>query len=158
MTGKSKIALALYTIRDKLSTAADYAQCLKQVRKIGYEGVEGSAIDAMTDVREYKKILDGEGLICCSNHAGEGDLREKFDTLVANAQLLCCTAIVFPYLPEKYWTEAGVKSAAAFLNETGAKLRKEAISLSWRMPSPLRSGALVPTPRGSKPPPLKPLE
>lgn len=124
---KHRIGLALYTIRDQLKTPADYARCLKQVKQIGYEGVEWSAIDAAIDVKEYRKILDGEGLVCCSNHAGEGDLREKFDTVVANAKLLDCTVLVFPYLQEKYWTEAGVRLIAAFLDETGARLRKEGI-------------------------------
>lgn len=124
---KHRIGLALYTIRDKLKTPADYVRCLKQVKRIGYEGVEGSAIDAVIDVKEYRKILDGEGLACCSNHAGEGDLREQFDIVVANAKLLGCTALVFPYLQEKYWTEDGVRLAAAFLDETGAKLRKEGL-------------------------------
>ncbi len=124
---KHRIGLAVYTIRYNLKTPADYVRCLRQVKQIGYEGVECSAIDAAIDVTEYRNILDGDGLVCCSNHAGEGDLREQFDAVVANAKLLGCTALVFPYLQEKYWTEAGVRLVAAFLDETGARLRKESI-------------------------------
>jgi sugar phosphate isomerase/epimerase len=124
---KPRIALALYTIRDKMKSPADYARCIKQVKAIGYEGVEGSALDAVVDAKEYAKILAGEGLVCCSMHAGEGDLREKFDTVVANAKVLGCPAIVFPWLDQKYWNDAGARSIAAFLDETGARLRKEGL-------------------------------
>ncbi len=124
---KPKIGLALYTIRDKMKTPADYARCLKQVKQIGYEGVEGNAIDPVVDAKEYAKMLAGEGLVCISMHAGEPDLRGKLDTVVANAKTLGCGAIVFPWLDQKYWNEAGVRTIARFLEETGAKLRKEGL-------------------------------
>ncbi|MFH1006572.1 MAG: sugar phosphate isomerase/epimerase [Candidatus Latescibacterota bacterium] len=128
---KERIGLAMYTIRDHLKAPADYARCLKQVKQIGYEGVEWSAIDPVIDIKEYRKILDGEGLVCCSNHAGEGNLREQFDTVVENAKLLGCNVLVFPYLQEKYWSEDGVRSIAVFLDETGARLRAEGIRLLY---------------------------
>ncbi len=124
---KPRIGLALYTIRDKMKTPADYSRCLARVKEIGYEGVEGSAIDAIIEVKEYAKILAGEGLLCCSSHAGEGDLRGRLDTVVANAKQLGCAAIVFPWLDQKYWNEAGVRSIAAFLDETGGRLRMEGL-------------------------------
>ncbi len=126
-----KIGLATYTIRDKLKTPADYARCLKKVKEIGYEGVEGSAIDPLIDVKEYARILQGEGLTCICNHAGEPDLRGKLDTVVGNAKSLGCGALGFPWLDQKYWNEQGIRSLAPFLNETGAKLRKEGIQFLY---------------------------
>ncbi|MFH1006417.1 MAG: sugar phosphate isomerase/epimerase [Candidatus Latescibacterota bacterium] len=126
-----KIGLALGTISNKLKTPADYRACLKQVGQIGYEGVEWTAIDPAIDVKEYGRILEGEGLICCANHAGEADLRERLGTVVENSRTLGCTTLAFPCLDQKYWSEEGVQSVAAFLNETGEALRQEGIQLLY---------------------------
>ncbi len=122
-----KIGLALYTIRDKMKTPVDYARCLKKVKEIGYEGVEGDAIDPIVDAAEYAKMLKGEGLVCCSNHAREADLRGRLDAVIARARTIGCSALGYPWLEEKYWNEQGARAIASFLNETGAKLRNEGI-------------------------------
>ncbi len=128
---KRRIGLALYTIRDKMKTPADYARCLAEVKKIGYEGVEGSAIDPIIDVKEYARILQGEGLVCISNHAGEADLRTKLDTVISNTKTLGCNAVAFPWLDQQYYNEAGVRTIARFLDETGARLAKEGIQFLY---------------------------
>lgn len=125
------IGLALGTISNKLKAPGDYLACMKRVKQIGYDGVEWTAIDPAIDVKEYGRILKGEGLICCANHAGEADLRERLGTVIENSRTLGCTAIAFPCLDQKYWNEEGVKTIASFLNETGAALRKEGIRLLY---------------------------
>ncbi len=128
---KPRIGLALYTIRDKLKSQADFARCLAQVKKIGYDGVEGSAADPAITIPELAKILQGEGLTCTSIHAGESDLRAKLDTVIANAKTLGCGAVVFPWLDSKYYNEAGVREIARFLDETGGRLSKEGIQFLY---------------------------
>jgi sugar phosphate isomerase/epimerase len=126
-----EIALALYTIRDKLTTMADYAPTLERVRNIGYEAVEGSASEPHVDAGELGRILEAIGLACCSLHADEQDLREHLSDVVARAAALRCTTVVYPYLDEKYWSEEGADSIAGFLDWTGARLRGEGIQLLY---------------------------
>jgi sugar phosphate isomerase/epimerase len=126
MTGE-KIALALYTISDKLQAKADYAPNLKRVREIGYEAVEGSAFNLPIDLGDFRGILDENGLECCSLHVDESDLRERFSEVVVRTRALRCSTVVYPYLAEGYWNEGGIVAIASFLDETGAKLRGEGI-------------------------------
>jgi sugar phosphate isomerase/epimerase len=128
---QEKISLALYTIRDKLETRSDFEPILKRVREIGYEAVEGSASDPLIDAGEYRRVLDVNGLECCSLHVDESDLRERFPEVVTRAHALRCPTLVYPYLAEKYWSEAGIASVAAFLDDTGARLRREGIRLLY---------------------------
>lgn len=77
---KSKIGAQLYTLRDYTKTPADIAQILKKVRKIGYEVVQISAIGPI-DIKELRKILDGEGLYPCSTHTGYERLLKEIENM-----------------------------------------------------------------------------
>jgi len=63
------LAAQLYTLRDFTKTPADIAKTLARVRKLGYLGVQVSALGPI-DPKELAKILNNEGLACVATHVG----------------------------------------------------------------------------------------
>jgi sugar phosphate isomerase/epimerase len=126
-----KIGLALYTVEDKLRTGADYPAILRQVKRMGYDGVEWHAIDDLIGIREYARILADEGLVCCSNHSSEQELRGRLDEVIANAKELGNPAIAFAYLEMKHVSAEGIRELAPFLDATGERLREAGIQFMY---------------------------
>ncbi|MBE6807382.1 MAG: sugar phosphate isomerase/epimerase [Ruminococcaceae bacterium] len=61
------VAIQVYSIRD--AAEADFVQCMKDIKAMGYSGVELAGTYGMTAV-EIKKILDEVGLALVSAHVG----------------------------------------------------------------------------------------
>ena len=51
-----KIAAQLYTVRDFTKTAKDFAQTCKRIRKMGYEGVQLSAVPLAINPTVWEKL------------------------------------------------------------------------------------------------------
>ena len=64
---KWPIALQVYSVRD--AAEQDFAGTMRQVKEMGYDGVELAGTYGMTVV-EMKKILDEIGLELVSAHVG----------------------------------------------------------------------------------------
>jgi len=62
-----KLAMQVYSVRD--AAEADFAQCMKDLKAMGYDGVELAGTYGMT-VARVKAILDEVGLILVSAHLG----------------------------------------------------------------------------------------
>ncbi|MGN0867824.1 MAG: sugar phosphate isomerase/epimerase family protein [Oligosphaeraceae bacterium] len=62
-----QLAAQLYTVREFTQTAKDFAKTCQKIRKMGYEGVQLSAVGPIPP-QEIQKILEGEGLACVTTH------------------------------------------------------------------------------------------
>jgi sugar phosphate isomerase/epimerase len=61
------IGAQLYTLREFTKTPADIAKTMARVKKMGYNGVQCSALGPI-DPKELAKILQNEGLVCLATH------------------------------------------------------------------------------------------
>jgi sugar phosphate isomerase/epimerase len=59
------VAAQLYTLAKLLKTPADLAAALKKIKAMGYAGVQNYGGEPVT-AAEFKRMLDGEGLVMCS--------------------------------------------------------------------------------------------
>ena len=62
-----RLAMQVYSVRD--AAEADFTQCMKELKEMGYEGVELAGTYGMTPV-QVKAILDEIGLTLVSAHLG----------------------------------------------------------------------------------------
>ena len=118
-----KVALQLYTIRDKI--AKDYVKALETVAKIGYKAVEFAGHPFGTvPVRELKELLQKLGLKAISAHVDFKKLKEKPDELLNYAKELGLIYIVSePNIKEiKSYDEC--IQVAKTMNEIGRKVKE----------------------------------
>lgn len=70
----SQLAVQTFTIRQFTKSASGLAEALKKIRKIGYEAVQLSCVEAMNgenpqvSAKEVRRMLDDEGLKCIATH------------------------------------------------------------------------------------------
>lgn len=91
-----QVAAQLYTLRDHLKTPDQIASSLRKVRKMGFASVELAGLGAI-DTTELKRMLDGEGLICCSTHENSHTILESPETVVEKLNILGSTYTAYPF-------------------------------------------------------------
>jgi sugar phosphate isomerase/epimerase len=91
-----QVAAQLYTLRDHLKTPQQIANALRRVRKIGYEAVQIAGLGPIEN-SELAKILDGEGLICCSSHENSETILTSPEAVAEKLNILGCTYTAYPY-------------------------------------------------------------
>lgn len=74
------LGIQLYSVRDQL--AKDYEGTLAEVSKAGYQEVEAAGFYGHT-AAQVKESMQKAGLKCVSSHHPYGDLRKKFDEILA---------------------------------------------------------------------------
>ena len=89
MATSSVIAVQGYTLRDSCKTVLDIAKTCTRIKKIGYEAVQVSAWAAIPPT-ELRKILDGEGLVCCATHVGWDAVTKEPQKLADEHAILGC--------------------------------------------------------------------
>ncbi len=119
----SQVAAALYTVRDFLKKSSQVAETLAAVRKIGYRAVEVAGLGPIDDA-VLRKMLDREGLVCCSVHVdGETSLSHP-GRIAGRLEVLGCRYAAYPFPRE---IDLGglkeVRQFAARLNDAGKALR-----------------------------------
>lgn len=68
------IALQLYSIRE--ACAKDLTGMIEAVAKMGYQGVELMAGNFGADAKEFRKLIDANGLKCAGTHTGKDTLED----------------------------------------------------------------------------------
>jgi sugar phosphate isomerase/epimerase len=115
------IALELYSVRNDLQQ--DVAGTLAAVAKMGYEGVEFAG-GAPASGPELRKMLDDNGLVCCSWHTPFAAVQD--DQLAATIELNQAVgnpSVIVPGLPgHLVSTRDGWLKMADFFNELTDKL------------------------------------
>ena len=94
---KIPVGVQLWTLRREL--ADDMPGTLRQVSKIGYDGVE-LWFQKWPDPRELKNVLDDCGLKIASAHVNLKDILEDFPRLRDYHRAIGNTTLVIPYIPD----------------------------------------------------------
>ena len=95
---KFPIALQLYSVRNELE--ADFEGVLRQVKAMGYEGVEFAGLYGHS-AAEVKALCQEIGLVPVSAHVPFVDMMADPDLLKVYAEI-GCQFVVIPYLTEEY--------------------------------------------------------
>ncbi|MFA6293192.1 MAG: sugar phosphate isomerase/epimerase [Victivallales bacterium] len=119
---RKQIAAQLYTLREFLKTPEDIAKSLKKVKALGFDAVQVSGLGPIDPV-ELKKILDGEGLVCCATHESGQMIFDQPEKVVEKLNLLGCKYTAYPWPHTSPKTEADYKQLAAALDKSGKVLR-----------------------------------
>ena len=83
------IAAQLYTLRDYTKTPADIASTMRRVKKMGYGGVQCSALGPI-EPKELAKILQDEGLACVATHVAIDRLEKEASKVIDEHALWNC--------------------------------------------------------------------
>lgn len=117
-----KIGLQLYSIKEL--TQQDLLGTLKQVAKIGYDGVEFAGY-FNTPAKELKKAMDDLGLMQAGSHLGIDLLMNQLEATLAYSKELGDPYVVCPYLPTEMRNSADAcKRTADAFNKIGAKCKE----------------------------------
>jgi sugar phosphate isomerase/epimerase len=83
------IAAQGYTVREFAKTQPDIVKTCQKLKKIGYDAVQVSAWAAVPHA-EMRKILDGEGLVCCATHVGWDRVSKEPERVAEEHAILGC--------------------------------------------------------------------
>jgi|UniRef100_A0A7V3REX0 sugar phosphate isomerase/epimerase len=120
------IALQLYTLREL--TEKDFTGTLKQVSKIGYEGVEFAGYGNLK-AQELKKLLDDLNLKPAGSHVGIDLLTSELDSVIEYNLEIGNHFIVCPW--QKYDKKEDFINFANTLNEIGQKCKDKGLKLCY---------------------------
>ena len=97
--GKIPVALQLYSVRRDL--ASDFEGTLRQVKDMGYEGVEFAGLFDRS-VERVKQLLDDLGLIPVSAHVPFEEMMSDPDGVLDCYAELGCSYVAIPYMTEEH--------------------------------------------------------
>ncbi len=127
---QKNLAAQLYTIREYLKTPKDIADSMRKIKAAGYDAVQISGMGPI-ETEELARILDGEGLVCCASHDSGELLFNSLDEVIDRLHGLNCPFTAYPYPHVKWTCEEDCLRLAAGLNEIGARLKGEGITLCY---------------------------
>jgi len=117
-----KVAVQLYTIRDK--TSSDYVNALKVVSQVGYKGVEFAGHPFGTvSAEELKRLLGKLGLMPVSAHVAFRDLIEKPSNVIGYAVKLGLKYIVSEPNVREMKSLEDCLEAAESMNDIGRRIK-----------------------------------
>ena len=118
---KNHLAVQLYTLRDHLKSADDFARSMERIAQIGYRAVQLSAVGAMDgdspelDAHAARQILDDHGLRCIATHSRWDRLVEQTDEEIEFHRILGCDFTAIGGIPAPY-KEAGADGYTRWLD------------------------------------------
>ncbi len=125
---KSSLYLQLWSLRHSTSTNA--AGALRQIKSLGYDGVE-LAGDYGWTADQWRAVLDETGLRAIAAHVGLDALENDFAKKAAFHRALGMSRLVVPSLNKELQTPDGYREAARRLNALGSKLKAEGLALGY---------------------------
>lgn len=136
---RSKLAAQLYTVRDYVKTEKDLADTLKKVARIGYPGVQFSAIAAMNgDKPEVspqlgRKMLDDNGLKCIATHRSWDDIVNNTQKEIDFHHTIGCNFVAIGGIPGNYRSQGaeGYAKWAAGARPIIAKLKAAGLRFGY---------------------------
>jgi sugar phosphate isomerase/epimerase len=124
------IGLQLYSVRQQC--AQDLPAVLREVSRMGYQGVEFAGYHGHT-AEDLRKLLDENKLQCCGAHTGLDTLNEaNFAATVAFHQIIGNRFLIVPGMPEeRLETAAACKETAALFNHLAQKAKQHGMFVGY---------------------------
>jgi sugar phosphate isomerase/epimerase len=118
MAAALPIAVQLYTLRDLTKT--DFAGTLREVKKIGYAGVELAGYGNLKTAAEVRKACDDAGLKICGAHVGIDGLEKDVNAVLDEQATLGNPNVIVPYMADTRRKDAsGWLQVAESMNKIG---------------------------------------
>lgn len=124
------VALQLWSLRD--AQRADFAATARAVAALGFTGVETAGWGNLASASEAAQVLRDANLRVAGMHVGIGNLRDRFDQVVADAATLATRNVVVPHYPQNLLADPdGCARFGEELNTLGARLRTAGLQLAY---------------------------
>ena len=125
-----QVAVQLYTLRDLMKTPEDMARTLQAVRAIGYQAVQVSGVGPI-EPRALRKLLDDNGLTCCSTHEDVNRILNETDAVIDKLKALGSPSTAIPWLGKEHRTGDGFKKFVAAAGAAYEKMKASGIDLMY---------------------------
>jgi len=125
------IGAQLYTCHAITQTAADLADTLAKVAKIGYTTVQVSGIGADIDPRDVARMLADNNLTCMATHMAWDDFRNDLDTVIEKNKLWGNPHPAIGGLGDAYTGLDGIKRFGDELAPIAEKLTAQGMDFSY---------------------------
>ncbi|WP_299534824.1 sugar phosphate isomerase/epimerase [uncultured Streptomyces sp.] len=132
---KDRIAIQLYSVRDKVSSLG-FQVVFEELSRIGYREIEFAGYTQNTAILgrqitlpEIRKALDDNGLRAVGSHVGIGNLRSNLQGELDAAQILGMPHVGTANAPTSVNTVAGYLAAAEEFNTWGAAATARGLKL-----------------------------
>lgn len=129
---KSNLVAQLYTVREFCKTPEDIKCSIEKVAKIGYGGVQVSAIGKI-DPAELRKICDDNGVSIVATHTPLPDFVGDIDKVIETHQIYGCAYPGIGSMPRAYYplTVEGFTAFGQKAGEIAGRLEKENMKLVY---------------------------
>lgn len=127
----SKIGLQMFTLRNYIGDLKQLSDTLAKVKAVGYDCVQMTT-PAFMSTADFKKLLDDNGLFTCAGGGSFVKMITDAKPFIEEAHTLGCTAIFCETIFANMRTsEAGYHAFAKLMNDVGAVLKKEGLTLQY---------------------------
>ena len=127
----SQLAAQLFTVREHARDAAGLASSLKRIRAIGYTAVQISGVARLPE-DELRRMLAGEGLVCCATHEPADLILADPPAIIARLQALDCKLTAYPNAAGVDLTnEDQVEALTRRLEDSAAQLSAAGLTLGY---------------------------
>ncbi len=122
------VGIQLYTVR-RLMTS-DAPGTLAALAQIGYQEVELAGLYGRT-ARDFRKLLDDNGLRAPATHIGSALLRSNRSKVFEDAITLGHHWVIVPWVDAAQRTPDGIRQLADLLNEAGAAAKPAGLRIGY---------------------------
>src|SRR5688500_2709740 len=117
---RAPLGVQLWSFREQAK--ADPAAMLSMVRRMGFTHVETAGLYDMT-AQQFAEAIKNAGLTVTSMHVSYEDLRDRPETVIANAKTLGARYVGTAWYPHQgAFTEADARRAIADFNQFGRRM------------------------------------
>jgi sugar phosphate isomerase/epimerase len=121
-----RVGLQLFSVRDLC--AADLPGSLKQVAKLGFDGIEFAGYHGRSP-QQLAAMLGDNGLVCAGAHVILDDFLLRFDATVAFHKAFGNRNLLVPGLPESY--HADWRKTAQIFSEMSERLKPLGLRIGY---------------------------
>src|SRR6266545_4117264 len=128
---KTVLAAQLYTVRQFVQTASEFAESMQKISAIGYKAVQISGIGPIPP-KQVKQIVDDHGLTICNTHISYDLLENDLAGVIEQHQLWNCQNVAIGSMPAEYRTgEEGFRRFAVEASRIGQELARADLTFSY---------------------------
>jgi len=127
-----RIGVQMYTLRKKLTSPEAMEEAFRRCRAMGAQCVQAYPIPSVS-AQLLAELSQKYELPICTVHADFERIENDLDRLAEEFLLFGCTAVGIGMMPGKYRSKGleGTKAFTQFLNETGDRLLKYSMNVTY---------------------------